>query len=366
MNSIKVKNLFTDGKLLQNQELFIDQGKIISLSATEGPFDFENISAAFFDTHINGGKDLYLTQSVSEEAIEDIFTASVATGTFYALPCLITSAHNNIIRGLKLIKDYMARFPEKGVLGLHLEGPFLNPKKRGAHLAKYVRKPTDEELQEIISFGPEVIKIWTLAPEQFEASQLQMIQDAGITVSLGHSDATYEQAKMAFDSGINLVTHLYNAMSGLHHRMPGLVGATLAHPKVWAPIILDGKHCHIGSALAAYNAKPDHLFLISDALFLGKQKEYFQWEEFDARLVNCEYVNSEGNLAGSAISMGDAVKNAVEILKIPIETAIDMATLRPAKAVNLEQQIGKIAPGYPAVFTSFSNDLNNFEVLNFQ
>lgn len=364
MPSISTKRLFAAGTMFQNKTIHFEHGKITGIeNATDSP-TFENISAPFFDTHINGGEKLYMTQEVSMEAIDDIFTASLKTGTFYVLPCVITSSLENILKGLEAIKNYMNLNPKSGVVGLHLEGPFLNPVKRGAHLAKYVRKPSNTELAKILEAGKGLIKIMTIAPEQFTEDQIQMIQNAGICISAGHSNATNLEANRSFDLGINLVTHLFNAMSGLHHRKPGLVGSTLARKEVWAPIILDGKHCDFDAAKVAFNAKPDKLFIISDALFLGQRKLKFQWEEFDATLINGEYINADGNLAGSAVSMGECIKNAVEQVNIPLETAIDMATERPAKALGVEKEIGKINVGYPSIFTSFNNELNQFEVLN--
>ncbi|WP_341225491.1 N-acetylglucosamine-6-phosphate deacetylase [uncultured Arcticibacterium sp.] len=364
MPAISTKRLFTAGTVFNNKTITYENGKITAIEDFQGTPKYQNIAAPFFDTHINGGEKLYLTEQVSMEAIDDIFTASVKTGTFYVLPCVITSSPENILKGLAAIKEYMRLNPKSGVMGLHLEGPFLNPVKRGAHLAKYVRKPSNEELAGILAAGKGIIKLMTIAPEQFTDEQIKMIQAAEICISAGHSDATNVEANHAFDLGINLVTHLFNAMSGLHHRKPGLVGATLARKEVWAPIILDGKHCDFDAAKAAFNAKPDRLFIISDALFLGQKKVKFQWKEFDATLINGEYINSDGNLAGSAVSVGECIKNAVEQVDIPLEIAIDMATERPAKAIGLEKDICKVDVGYPAIFTSFNNDLNTFEVLN--
>ncbi len=287
------------------------------------------------------------------------------TGTYYVLPTLITSSLENILQGIEVVRKFIEDNPQSGVVGMHLEGPFLNPLKRGAHLAKYVRKPSDEELFQIAEAGKEIIKIWTIAPEQFTGKQIKALRETGIKLSVGHSNATFEEATAAFDSGINLVTHLYNAMSNFQHRAPGLVGASLARSEVWAPIILDGKHCHFGAAATAWNAKPDKLFLISDALFLGRKKSVFQWEEFDATLNNGGYVNSEGNLAGSAVSMGECVFNAVNSLGIPLEIAVSMATDRPARALGLADKLGKIDIEFPAVFTSFDAQLKNFEVVSF-
>jgi N-acetylglucosamine-6-phosphate deacetylase len=363
MPSITCQRLFTAQGVLRNKKIIFNAGIIESIEDFDGKATYQNICSAFFDTHINGGENLYLTEENSLEAVDDIANASYKTGTFYVLPCIITSSLENILKGIETLKEYMRLYPTSGVLGLHLEGPFLNPVKRGAHLAKYVRMPTDAEIETILKAGSDIIKIWTIAPEQFTASQIKMIQDAGVCISAGHSNATNIQANAAFDTGISLVTHLFNAMSGLHHRKPGLVGATLANKNIWAPIILDGKHCDFDAAKVAYNAKSDRLFIISDALFLGRTKMEFQWEEFDAKLINGEYINSDGNLAGSAISMGEAICNAVNYVKIPLEIAIDMATRRPFEAIGVNFKEFSIKEGNKALFTAFDDELESFEVI---
>lgn len=366
--NIHVKRLFVDCQLLDNQIVEIEEGKILNIQPYANQlfdFTFENLSAGLFDTHINGGFKFYFTQHPTLESVADIADASRQSGTAYVLPTLITSSLQNILKGIDATKAYQKLHPNGGVLGMHLEGHFLSVKKRGAHLEKYIRKPTNAELDQILERGEGVIKLMTIAPEEFTDAQLNRLVDSEIAISVGHTNASYEQAKRAFSKGISLVTHLYNAMSGLQHRAPGVVGATLEDNSVYAPIILDGHHCHFGAAKVAYRAKKDKLFLISDALFLGKKMTEFRWNEFDATLVNGSYVNSEGNLAGGAISLGNAIQNAVNSVQIPVEEAIEMASYRPAAAIGITDKIGKIAVGFPAVFTSFDNELTNFKVIDF-
>ena len=366
--SLFVQNLFTGKELLTNQLVSIEDGKIVTVVSSEpvqGVRRAANLAPGFFDSHINGGEKYHFTQKADEETIDDIYWASVRTGAAYVLPTLITSPLDNILKGVEAVKSYRSKNPGTGVLGMHLEGPFLNPIKRGAHLTEYVRKPSNRELEEIIKYGKDTIRLITIAPEMFSDDQLMMLLESGITVSAGHSNATYAEAQMAFDKGIHLVTHLYNAMSAFAHRQPGLVGATFDNESVYAPIIIDGVHCDFGAASVAYKIKKDNLFLISDALFLGEKVTEFKWGEFDAKLVNGRYINSDGNLAGATISLGDAVRNAVQIVGIPLQEAIEMATIRPAAALRLSNHIGKIEAGYPAVFTVFDDSLDTFDVLSY-
>ena len=360
--------IHTANQIIHDNVIIIQNGIIQSVQK-EVPENIEtidlkgnNISAGFIDIHINGGEQFYFSQYPTEESINDIYDSSLKYGTTEVLPCLITSSHENILKGIEAIKNYREKY-NNGVLGMHLEGPFINPIKRGAHLAEYVRTPTNIELEEIIHYGKDVIKVMTIAPECFTDEQLDMLMESGFIISAGHSNMTYKQAQYYFSKGIQLVTHLYNAMTQFGHREPGLVGATFSNEDVYAPIILDGAHCDFAAAKLAYRLKKDKLILISDALFLSRKKQSFKWEGFEAKLVDGLYRNPEGNLAGATISMADAVRNAVLQLNVTVNEAIQMATTRPAKAINMQNKIGRIAAGFPARFVQFSDDLETIESL---
>lgn len=360
--------IYTGEKIISGKILVFENG-IITAIQKNIPKNVEtidlsgfNISAGFIDTHINGGEKYYLTQHPTEETIHDIYTSSLKYGTTHVLPCLITSPLENILKGIEVMKNYKAKY-NNGVLGMHLEGPFISPAKRGAHLLEYVRTPTNAELEEIIKYGKDVIRIMTIAPEVFTDAQLDMLLESGITISAGHSNMTYKQAQYYFSKGIKLVTHLYNAMNQFGHREPGLVGAVFQNENVYAPIILDGFHCDYAAAAIAHQLKKEKLFLISDALFLSRKVKQFNWGTFDAQLREGSYRNSENNLAGAAISMAEAVSNAVQYAGFSLEEAINAATIIPAKAIGMSDKIGKIAVGYPASFTKFSDDLKIVEAM---
>lgn len=364
--SLAVKNLYDGLHHFTHQEIIIEEGVVQLVQPLKGEgedqYDFENLAPGMNDIHINGGNYHHFTRNPAVETVADIALASKKTGTAYTLPTLITSSTETILAGLEATRSFMEQHPDGGVLGMHLEGPFISLTKRGAHLSKYIRKPSKEELKEILSVGEGVLKMITVAPEVVDPALMEILLDANVRVSAGHSNATYQQAVEFFNKGGDLITHFYNAMSGFNHREPGLVGAILESNQVHVPIILDGVHCDFGAARVAYKAVRDQLFLISDALFLGGYVETFKWEEFDAKLETGRYTNSEGNLAGGAISMGDAVRNAVNEVRIPLNEAISMATYRPARALHLENKIGRVAPGFPAVFTTFDQELAHFEV----
>lgn len=359
--------LFTTGTVQENCLIGIENGTVVSVTplkdsslAPDGAVVFDNLAPGFIDIHINGGVEHHFTENPTVESLWDMLSASRETGTPFILPTCITSPWENIREAIASTRSFMDEYPDAGILGLHLEGPFINPKKRGAHIESFILSPEEELLQSLKKEGEGVLKMLTLAPEFFTLEQLEDLTGAGIVLSAGHSNAGFALARRAFNSGVNLCTHLFNAMSGFGHREPGLVGAVFESENVYAPIILDGIHCDYAAARIAYRQKGEKLLLISDALFLGRQKTRFQWGEFDAVLEGDRYVNSEGNLAGGAISLPEAMVNAVREVGIPLAEAVEMATLRPAAALGLQDKLGKVAPGYPAVFTVFSDDLVSF------
>jgi N-acetylglucosamine-6-phosphate deacetylase len=244
-----------------------------------------------------------------------------------------------------------------GVPGIHIEGPYFNPIKRGAHSPAYVRTPAEGELEALFSTNADVIRILTLAPEILSAEQLQLLfslKHPNTRLSLGHSNATYAQATAALNSGqIPLATHLYNAMRGFESREPGVVGAVFDHDTVHVSIIADGYHCDPATIRIARKLLGDRLFLISDALFANPPRPDFSLGEF---IVHFEpdsagpgrYVNNEGKLAGSALTLIDCVRICVEKAGIPLTSALRMATTIPATVIGMGEQIGKIQPGYVA------------------
>jgi N-acetylglucosamine-6-phosphate deacetylase len=363
MQTIIVKNLYTNGLIKHNQCISIDNGIIVEIAENNNNinFDFENLAPALFDLHINGGEQFHFTHKADLETLHDIVDSANKNGVQFVLPTLITSSLENIFKGIDAIKAFMTQFPDSGILGMHLEGPFLNPKKRGAHLEKYILKPELSVLKEIINYGGEYLKLLTIAPEMFTDEQLKYLIACDVTISAGHSNSTFEESQHAFGLGINLVTHLYNAMSPFSHRAPGLIGASLSNKDVYTPIILDGVHCTYDAAAFALKNKGDKLFLISDALFQNNKKQSFHWEEFDAFLKDNQYINSDGNLAGATISLADAVINAVHVLKIPIAQALNMASSLPINRIKSNRKIGSLSIGSEAKFITFDNNFSKIE-----
>lgn len=350
------KNIITTNGIIQS--ITVDK----PVGAETIDLQGKNIAAGFIDIQVNGGEQYYFTQNPDERTLQDICDASLKYGVTHLLPCLISSSQETILQAIETVKAFMKKQP--AVIGMHLEGPFINPVKRGAHVESLIRKPTNEALQQIIAAGKGVIKVMTVAPECFTDEQLQMLQDSGIVLSAGHTTINCKQAQYYFSKGITLVTHLYNAMTQFGHREPGLVGAVLQDDKVYAPIILDGQHCDYVAAQVAYKAKGEKLFLISDAAFLSRTIKSFTWGDFNLQLTaDGHYRNAEGNLAGASISMQEAVQNAKTHLHVSTATAVQMATSRVAHAIRCQDSMGYIKSGYPARFVVFDEELQKVNAL---
>ena len=353
-----------DDELITHHSLYIQDGVIkeisSEISANERSIDLNGayLTPAFADLQVNGGIKDYFSDTITEETLEQMYLDHLQVGTVNILPTLITSSLQNILKAIDVVKNYMSK-GKPGVLGLHLEGPFLNIEKKGAHNPKYIRRPTDQELKTILDTGTGIVKMITLAPELFTDSQLALIKEKGIIISVGHSNATSAFSKESFNKGINCVTHLYNAMSPFTGREPGLVGATLDDNSVYAGIIVDGFHCDYTAVRLAHTLKKGKLFLVSDATFIGKEDLEMDGIQFIHQPGR--YVNSTGNLAGSNISMHDAVKLSVNNAKIPINDVFKMASLIPFQLLGFDNKYGKIKEGHFADLVVLSKDSLDIE-----
>jgi N-acetylglucosamine-6-phosphate deacetylase len=226
----------------------------------------------------------------------------------------------------------------EGCLGLHVEGPWIHPAKKGAHLEAFIVRGTRENAAELLEAGKGVISMITLAPECCDEGVVEMIQSAGIVVSAGHSNATYHEAVAAFKQGIPVATHLYNAMSPLQHRAPGLVGAVLDHSAVMASIIPDGHHVDFAAIRIAQKIMGNRLFMITDAVTDTDAGPYQHQRAGDK-------YESSGILSGSMISMADGVRNLIQQVGIAEEDALCMASLYPASLMKRIEVTGRIEVG---------------------
>jgi N-acetylglucosamine-6-phosphate deacetylase len=318
------------------------------------------LSAGFIDAQVNGGGGRMLNDEPSAESMYIIADGHRRYGTTALLPTLITDTADATKAAIAAAKEAVKT--NHGVVGLHLEGPHLAPARKGAHLAELMRPVEDTDVAAFIQAREAIgYLLVTLAAEQVSVRQVRELAEGGVTVSIGHSDCSSEQADARFDAGARGVTHLFNAMSQMGHRTPGLVGAAIDHPATWCGVIADGHHVDPKALRTALRAKRGEgkLFLVSDAMSLvGSDKNSFT---LNGRSVHREsggfcskVVLSDGTLAGSDVDMASSIRYCVAYLDLTLAEALRMATLYPARFLRLEDR-GQLRPGFRADFVHLTD-----------
>lgn len=347
---------------MNDHAVLTDNGRIIGvLPVTEVPEGSKTVNLggatlapALIDLQIYGGNGKLFPYSTDIPSLAATYEYCRGGGAAYFMPTVPTSSWEVMLRSIQAVKDYWEQ-GGKGVLGLHLEGPFMNPEKRGAHLLQYITSPAQQDIDRLLQHGQGIIKMMTLAPECCDPKLVKQLQNAGILVSAGHSNASYEQAYTAFDNGIPAATHLFNAMSALQSRAPGMVGAIYDHDRVCASVVADGIHVDFASIRISKKMMGERLYLITDAVAESPVGDYIYLLDKD------RYVNAQGTLAGSCLTMMQAVKNCVEKVGIPLEEALRMGSTYPAALAGMENELGRIAAGFSAGMVAFNEQL---EVVN--
>jgi N-acetylglucosamine-6-phosphate deacetylase len=304
----------------------------------------------FIDCQVNGGGDVLFNDAPSVDTIRRIGAAHRRYGTTGFLPTLISDSRDTMAAAIAATEAAITQ-GVPGVLGIHLEGPYLAPQRKGAHDAAKFHSPEPDDVALAASLRGGVTLL-TLAPEQVSDAALQDLVARGVIVAAGHTAASYDQLMHAFGLGVRGVTHLFNAMTPLTGREPGAVGAALDHRDSWCGIIADGHHVHPASLRTAIRAKPrGRTFLVTDAMppVGGERGEYtLAGQRVVVRDGQC--VNEQGALAGSALDMISAVRHTVEQLGLPLDEAARMASTWPAEFLGLGASHGRIAAGYAADF----------------
>ncbi len=360
--------LYTSDQALEDYALLVDGVEVLDLIpeshlASDIPqIDGQGwaVAPGFIDLQLNGCGGVMFNDAIVAETLDTMHRTNLKSGTTSFLPTLITTADDAIWQAMEVVEGYRRRYPDR-VLGLHLEGPYLNLHRRGIHEAGFIRPPSPTMIEGWVNAGPEVIKLVTLAPEIVPTDLIQALVAEGIVVSAGHTEASFEMALAGFDAGISMVTHLFNAMSPWLGRAPGMVGAALSRPDVYAGVIADGHHVHYGSIQLAQRLKQDKLFLVTDATPpAGAQMESFMIGGQEVFYKDGKCVSAEGTLGGSALTMIEAVQNCVQHGGLSLAEALRMATLYPAQAIGVAQYLGRLAPGYRADVVLF--DSQSFRV----
>ncbi len=308
----------------------------------------------FLDLQVNGGGGVLLGQGDPFEAICTICATHGRLGSLGVMPTLITSDAPTMHAVLAAARRAVAE-GVPGFQGLHLEGPFLDPARKGAHDADLIRPMTEGDLLALVAVAQDLPALMvTVAPKNASHDQIGALAAAGVVVSLGHTDATDAQARAAISAGATCVTHLYNAMSPLHHRAPGLVGAALDTP-VWSGIIPDGIHVAATAFRIAVQAKPGKIFAVSDAMAVaGTDIATFTLNGRQIRRQDGQLTLSDGTLAGADITLPQAVRWMVERAGIALEQALAMVTSIPAQVID-RPEMGRFVPGAPADLVHLDN-----------
>jgi N-acetylglucosamine-6-phosphate deacetylase len=307
------------------------------------------LAPAFIDIQIYGASSKLFSVYPTADTLLKMKEHCNNGGTKYFLPTIATNTAEVFKKGIDALHDYWKN-GGTGVPGLHIEGPWLNKVKRGAHLEKFIHVPEIDEVKNLLEYGKGAIKMITLAPEICSDEIINLIKSYGVIISTGHSNATYTEAMNAFKKDIHIATHLFNAMSALHHREPGLPAAIMLNPSVMASIVPDGYHVDFTMISLAKKLMGERLFCITDAVTETGEGPY------PHELKGDKY-ESNGILSGSALTMMKAVKNCVEKCNIPLEEALRMASLYPAKVLGIYNETGKIETGFKADFVLMNESL---------
>ena len=359
----KAKYIILEDRILEDYYMQVEDGKIKSFSKNE-PDNYEDlgeiIAPGLVDTHIHGyrGEDI---MNAKKGALDIISQGLVETGVTSFLPTTLTDSTERLNEACRVVGEEYKGVKGAKVRGIFLEGPFFTEKYKGAQNEKYMSDPDIEKLKKWNDLSGGIVKKIALAPER--DGVIDFIHQAnamGISVALGHSDATYDQAIDAVNEGANIFVHTYNGMSGLHHRNPGMVGAAMDSDAI-SELICDGHHVNPVAANVLMNVKGrDHIALITDCMSAGGMAEGdYKLGEFDVIVKDgTARLKEGGSLAGSILKLKDAVKNVVDWDIADAFEAIQMASLIPAKSVGIDDVCGKLKEGYEADFIVLGENLD--------
>jgi N-acetylglucosamine-6-phosphate deacetylase len=356
--------ILADGIWLDDHALVAKGGRIEAIVPSSAiPADADvawlgggMLVAGFIDTQVNGGGGVLFNDEPTVPGITAIAAAHRRFGTTALLPTLISDDLEVIAAAIAAVDEAVAS-DVPGIIGIHIEGPFLNAGKRGIHDSAKFRM-LDEQTISLLSSLKNGKTLVTLAPELAPEGAIAALVEAGVIVAAGHTLATYEDIERGIGEGLSGVTHLFNAMSQLESRAPGAVGAALDSDLVCG-IIVDGHHVHPASLRAAYRAKrADGLMLVTDAMpTVGSSESRFRIGDTEIVADNGVLHSADGTLAGSDLDMASAVRNCVEMMQVDLKLASEMASRTPARFLGFGNDFGRIAPGYRADIVHLNDDL---------
>ncbi|AEF54153.1 MULTISPECIES: N-acetylglucosamine-6-phosphate deacetylase [Marinomonas] len=362
MTVLKVKRLFDGEQWLNHQQVTIENGKIQDIT----PIDYPQLATqlidilapGFIDVHVNGGGDVLFNHTPTLDALKVIVKNHAQFGTVAMMPTLISDDYDVMSQAHDAVCEALQQ-GLAGIIGLHYEGPYLNPIRKGVHNEDKLRMPNEEKLFKILDVANHGKLMVTLAPEQVPDGFIEKLVKQHAIVCIGHSAATYDEAIRAVHCGARGFTHLFNAMTPLTSREPGVVGAALQNQyKTWCGLIADGHHVHPATMNIAMQAKGcEHIMLVTDAIqSVGSSKSELPFLGQKIHRKNGKVTTADGTLAGSDLDMASAVRNTIQLIKRTPQEAFQMASLRPAQFLGLDHQLGRIKVGYQASLVALNQD----------
>ena len=358
--------ILTAGGIVEGQAVLLSGARIEALTDLQDPrcrdaasvdLDGQLLLPGFIDVQVNGGGGVLFNDDPSPASIAAIGAAHRRFGTTGFLPTLISDDLDTIGQAIAAVQNALdARLP--GVLGIHIEGPFLNWARRGVHDPKHLRL-LESNLVSLLCRLRSGRTVLTLAPEMTTTDMIATLAASGILISAGHSNASYAETRAAIEHGVRGFTHLFNAMARLEPRQPGIVGAALLDSDTWCGIIVDGHHVDpVMLKLALRCKRHDRFMLVTDAMPpVGSNEPDFVLQGRKIRVVDGLCRDDAGTLAGTVLDMASAVRNAVSLLDLSIAEAARMASEYPAEFLGLGGELGRIAPGFRANLVLLNGDL---------
>jgi N-acetylglucosamine-6-phosphate deacetylase len=345
--------------------VLVRDGRIVGLASWgEVPPDWPQtrlpagafLAPGFTDLQVNGGGGVLLNDQPTADGMRAIARAHRRYGTTACLPTLITDTREQMRTAIAAARSISGR---DGVVGLHLEGPFISPRRPGVHRPDRVAKPRPDDLEELCQLAGAGRSLVTLAPECVPTGFIRKLASLGVRISIGHSEAPAAVVMQAIADGATGVTHLFNAMPPLSARAPGIIGAALADQRLTAGLILDGIHVDPVSVRAAFAAKgSDRIALVTDAMpTVGTSLNRFELLGQTIKLADRRLTTEEGTLAGAHLDMTSAVRNAVKLAQFPLEDALRAASLTPARFLGLDSERGALVSGARADLVALTQEL---------
>ncbi len=364
---LKCKEVFLEDEVKDNQNIYIEDGIIKDID-NDIKYDCEVINLSKYkaipgliDLHIHGSNG-YDMMDANYKSLNEISKFIAQFGVTSFLPTTLTSSMDKMEQAIINVKEAMKKGVEGAeIVGIYLEGPYLTEEHKGAQPTEFMRPLRIQELKRFIDLSSDNIKVMAIAPEKAGSDEaIKYLKSRGVKISVGHTNATYDEASKAFNLGASMSVHTFNGMRGLHHREPGTVGAILNNKEVYAELIADNIHVHPAVMNILYNLKGcNKLCLITDCMRAGGLDDgKYMLGEAEVIVKDSIARTHSGSLAGSSLKLIDGIKNIMLAAKISLHDAVKMATITPAKALGLANYIGSIKKNKKANITIIDDDFN--------